>query len=443
MTQTAETAAPVEERERPDYDHPFRMSSLPRLRYCPGSFHLAQAAGPRVDTQSDAAAEGTQLHEVCARLLEWDGDQPRELYDIDALTKEGESLDGSQYWAVTQCLTWVDDEVERANEKYGVDLLPYMVEDETSIFRDGSTQLLSRGTVDYALIGRTHDGKTIIMVVDWKFGRSSLDPQAATMQLLGYSLGLMQALSVEDREACTVLAWINQPRCDGLFSGVFTGAQYDEMLKVVVDTVEAAQAADAAINPCLAACRYCPAIGHCQAAQEIHKIIPKTVDPVVLMDNAALAKCKEAHKIEQVGAAALDTVIKSRMASRAVIPGWKPQQRKGKTVFSDNKRAAHLLGDKVATVDMLRTGGIKLGDIPLEMFVDSKVTLTFPWLLEHSDIPVSKIRDMYVAAKTSEENPEKTTKKQALADFESDLEEALRTSAPTTAIVRDNTTKAD
>lgn len=236
--------------------HPYSPSTLASLEVCPSY----------VPRQSEKLHERTIAGTIAHAAVESGQDDAR--------------LDDDDAAAVAECLLLV---VERKNAlTMNFSLPPPEVIKEAYLPIDDckfdDAVATTAGYVDFVLI---RADKLHAELLDWKFGRWSVENAEKNLQGIAYALGLFHKIPTLK----TITVWFKQPRIGGLTSATFTREQIPDLLlrvEVVVARARAARKADDfanafATNP---NCRFCANLARCPVVAKLALEIGKKYHPL-------------------------------------------------------------------------------------------------------------------------------------------------------------------
>jgi hypothetical protein len=232
--------------------HKYGMSKLNYLAACAG-FDSA-------DKESEAADEGTRLHEimdqiavvVAADLPHYSGGtgQRRFLSTFRELVISGEVIaDENDTYLLEYCCTEIDKWLDRGAN--------FKLVNEIKVFvRNPDGTELNHGHLDLALF---FDAKRAV-VFDYKFGWRKVPPAEDNLQGLGYALGLFDAYVTLDLVGSVFI----QPKLAHVSEAIFKRQDlYDNYLRIKT-VIEAAESPDKTLCPGHY-CDYCKHNGNCTA----------------------------------------------------------------------------------------------------------------------------------------------------------------------------------
>ncbi len=251
-----------------------------------------------------AAEEGTLMHEA----LETD--------DFSALDEE-------QQFLVGLCRDFRDGELARLGE--------------ARQFRELKLDIaggLTFGTADFVAVAGNH-----ALLMDWKFGRSSIEPASTNAQGAAYALGVFEAFA----EVETLDLHFVQPRRELISSHTYTRADVPGLLLRIRTIIRRANAKNKVECPG-AQCSYCRRQATCTALCNLAlpiasryqgMAIPEELHPSKISDPRVMAQCLDAAKIlkdwiESVGYHAVDMAVNG-----VEIPGYKLASRAGRKTIGD------------------------------------------------------------------------------------------------------------
>lgn len=236
--------------------HPFGPSKLNAYAACPGY-------RPREGGASEAADEGTALHEWMERVAAHAVDKHLEFIPaLDALVR-GETLDHEHYGYLRTCCEQVDVFLRKVNRAF----VRFHNEIQVTVRRpDGS--VVNYGHLDLLL---TWDGGRKGVLLDYKFGWLPVPPAAENLQGVNYALGVLQQFP--DLKFVGVM--FIQPKIRQVSMAMFGRDDMDDMLGRIDGVIAEAQNPAATLRP-NPYCDYCERAGTCAAlASSAHAALTK------------------------------------------------------------------------------------------------------------------------------------------------------------------------
>lgn len=173
------------------------------------------------------------------------------------------------------------------------------------------------GTTDAAIISPRH-----VEIVDFKYGQGIRVEAEGNPQLRLYAIGALESLGDLLGDVETVYMTVFQPRLDNVSTAQMPASELRAWRDSILPIAESARKPGAKFGPSEAACRWCPASGHCAA--QLAKVTAEdfSVDPDLLTPEEigeALARLP----LIKTWMAALETGALDRAYSGEAIPGWK------------------------------------------------------------------------------------------------------------------------
>jgi hypothetical protein len=285
--------------------HPYGPSSLARVVACPGSVVLSAGMA---DIPTDYADEGHELHAIVAGLA---------LPPVDLSAEHAELVQACR------------DELSRYDAPAGI-----LHEQRLSLL-DIDFNEVSFGTAD-VLIPRADD----LVLVDWKFGRGTIEPAESNWQMQAYAA---MALQASGKARCQVVLY--QPRLRRRTDAVYGR----DIITGVQDAIHVAKYQnEKSLYLCYGEhCKYCRAKPTCMEYQR--KVMPvvgqstqAVTDPVTIADwlEKASAVVKWAENVKH---RARQMMIEEKVE----VPGWGLANKQGKRQIADAQAAYQRL---VATI---------------------------------------------------------------------------------------------
>jgi hypothetical protein len=283
---------PVNHTERAHHRH--GMSRLPHYEKC---YKFKSQPGT-----SDAAEEGTNLHEVIEGLIQaWlveRQETPTLTLNqaLDMAVAAGLALDQGQVNAVRDVVLLLD--------RHWPTALEMLVEERLTIYNpDGSE--LNYGTCDIVFLYADNAA----VLIDYKFGQAAVDQANKNKQGYGYAMALFQREFEGWGQPKTIKVMFIQPRINYLTEHIFTREDMHRMYYGIVFLIKQADDPDAERTPG-DQCRYCAERGTCSAlvnlagviAARVHQMpVPRTFDPGLINDPEEMALaywyCKTAEPV--------------------------------------------------------------------------------------------------------------------------------------------------
>lgn len=293
-------------------------SSAKRWMNCPGSVDLI-ARLPKVEEDSEYAAEGTQAHALAAHCLENDLDAWEALANYSLLS----------YGDVGAIQSYLDY----------VRSLPGRRDIEVSFHRPELHEDYY-GTVDAAVYSVTGGTDIVLEVVDFKFGAGVYVPVVDSEQLLYYAAGYIAGDFGFWPDEGTVRLTVVQPRLD--WSGD-TIRSWDTTVKAIelwlMDECLPAMNRDRPDEFVMGDwCQFCPAKLVCPAQAEALDEIDNALPPAELEDDALGELFEKCERVQPLRKAVRDEVQR-RMMNRGSVPGVKLVAGKADRVWKDEAEA--------------------------------------------------------------------------------------------------------
>lgn len=261
-------------------------SVLWRRVLCPASMRMEEN---EPDTSSEAAKEGTMLHDVVeARLSGKERD--------DALTPEQEEC-------VEKC-------VDYANGFAG----EFWTEKHLSLVGPAGV-LLTEGTADLVVIFSDS-----AVVIDWKFGRGYVDEASGNIQLAAYSAMIAQRWPNVKKVVASTFTPRQRP--------MYSTHEFKDFATITQYVANAIQRTELGLDPRPGErqCRYCKGAAKCPAlrrevatiSNDVAKLPPLATMPVdqlseLVDQTSAIVRFHELVK----------SAIRGRIEQGADVPGWR------------------------------------------------------------------------------------------------------------------------
>lgn len=215
---------------------------------------------------------------------------------------------------------------------------------------------LTFGTADFVAIAGKH-----AIVMDWKFGRTPVEPAATNAQGCAYALGVFEMFP----ELETLTLHFVQPRCEFITSHTFTRADVVTMRVRIETIIRRANARNREEHPGLQCC-YCRKQATCAALRNLALpiaaryadiMIPEELHASQISDPAMMARCLDCAKvlkewIESVNFHALDMALNG-----SEIPGYKVMSRAGRKTISDALAAYGAVKDDMTAEEFIECCG--------------------------------------------------------------------------------------
>ena len=266
-------------------------SSLDRIAACPGS-HAAEQGMPY--KPSEAAAEGTMLHDVMSGVRDTKGLTSGQRRYISYCSEQGRAL-----------------------------LAEHVDGEKPEVVKEWYAQARLLDHIVSAKSDFTAWGDTKALVIDWKFGREPVDRAEVNLQLRPYAI-----IAAQEKPAIEVTTVaIVQPAVapeDRVTVAQYTREDIHQAKAELNYILVAASKADAKRVPG-AHCRYCKALGttRCpESTEQAMALVPLT-NAQVMPTGAELAKFIGAWKLmEPMGKVLMEHAREQLQADPDSIPGW-------------------------------------------------------------------------------------------------------------------------
>jgi len=305
-------------------------SSLYRRWRCPGSMHAER--GLKEISNKDAK-EGTELHEAVWRTKEQNA----------VLSMEQQSV-----------LHFAKKDLDALAGKYHV--AEWVVEKRVSVY-DKDWNEITFGTPDAYGIGEiTKNGveKTVIVLVDFKFGRNPVDQASSNLQLAAYALALHQMLGIGE-----VVAMIIQPRVVEKHKP-YTFTQFNEIRDLIAGIIR--RASHPTAKRCAGTqCTYCKTFGKCKKADKVR-------DELMMSQSVEITKSNAEEMYEK--AMMVEKVVKKIKAqckqltdqAGGSIGRLEIQERKGARQCQDLQKAYEAIQEHVTVKEFLSFCTLRIAD---------------------------------------------------------------------------------
>lgn len=371
--------------------HPFSPSRLYRLHLCPGSFAAEESArATGYDPPSaDEALEGTRRHIVVERSIQTLLIPDNGIESIEDI--QFDSDDDEQF--AVRALRWLErklqdvfcsdcsfSNLDALRSRLRFDLEPHVEiheppadglppEEKPEPLTAGYADLVVTPVID---VDRNGSVETVpILLVDWKFYRAPVVPEAIAVQLGAYAMGVLAVAPDEIRSKARVIACAYNPISSDVWSTEFTASDRDTILAWIRRTIDSAQCPDAELRPHIDACKTCRALAVCPATvtvmDEFESAVP--VEQAKRSQNGSSPAKPSSAKIDD---ATIDEAIKAlppgkvlslvaraklvqKIADRLLVYAkdlllsgvesdeWQITERRGRRMFTDPAEAFRLL----------------------------------------------------------------------------------------------------
>lgn len=238
VTDANSTPTPVGATESPDHTarkhHKYGPSKLGYLQACAGF--------TSTDGTSEAAEQGTRLHEIMDRLINAYKVTKRPLLELLSEYCADQPMDDEERSLLVSCIRTLNEWLPKATEIHN--------EIRVHIFNPDGSELV-HGLLDILLVF----GETALLI-DLKFGWVPVPPAASNLQGRAYALGAFQKFHKLRKIAVMFL----QPKLGGVSQAVYTRAQINEMyqsIRQVIDRAELVQNDPAGTEDLLSPSDYC------------------------------------------------------------------------------------------------------------------------------------------------------------------------------------------
>lgn len=281
--------------------HPYSPSTLGALEACPCYI------GKQSKTLHERTVAGTRAHAVAES-----GIDDARLSDEDAE-------------AVADCLKLVNER-RAALGDYVLELKEaYLPVDDC---QHEDCKHTTAGYVDHVLLKMD---TTHAELLDWKFGRWSVENAENNLQGIAYALGLFHKFHLLQ----TVTVWFKQPRISKLTSATFHRSDIPKLFLRVSTVVERARVARkandfTAANPTVPNCLFCANVGICPAVtkfachigSKFHPLkIPSGLHPSDVMDAENTTLALELAKVMKIWGSDVEARVMDRvLRQEAVLP---------------------------------------------------------------------------------------------------------------------------
>lgn len=301
----------VVEVQAPDHSershHPFGPSKLTYLDSCPGF--------ESTDGTSEAAEQGTRLHEIMDALI-----QKYKVTKTPLLTL----LDA---WAQTNALD--DDERSllvfciRALDKYLPKAIEIINERRVYIYNPDGT-VLTHGSLDILMIFPGGTG----LLDDFKFGWIPVPSAATNLQGKAYALGAL----MEKHSLQKIGVRFIQPKLGHISEGLFTRSQINDLyqsIKTVIDRVQMFRRDPQANVGLLSPSDYCCYCVHAQAGScpaklaQLRRLTPQPNDVAAMLDRIQTPEdaARARYAVEILEAGGFIEGVKSKAREIAINNG--------------------------------------------------------------------------------------------------------------------------
>lgn len=328
--------------------HPFSPSKLSYLEVC------AYWTGEE-STNTEASGAGTMQH--------------------DAVENETvhDDLNDDQAEAVLKCIEFGK---ERAKLYPGCTLIKedYLPIDDKTV-TDASGKQFKGTTGGYCDLSIISADRRTAEIIDYKFGKWSVQDSETNPQGIAYLLGLLKRFPTLEE----VNVWFLLPHRDEIDTATFKRSQF-ESLRLRINTIVArAQHAKkegdtSKANPTLSACLFCGNKGHCKALAGFALQVGKKYSPLSIPDQLTPTLMGEsAHAKDTLGVAQLleawGKAVRAQITRRCVesetwIPeGYKLRSREDKSVLDWKKLLKLAKAAGVSRADRREAFSVKMTPI--------------------------------------------------------------------------------
>ena len=306
-----------------------RPSSLQRVYHCPGSWSMCQDIP---DTESDAQAEGTLLHERMA-------------FAVVSGILNTEGLDTEQAVALDYCMKCLSDVMAEIGEGAIAD------PEVPLVLHDGEGGVLTRGTCDCVV--RSPDGSRVA-IIDWKFGRNEVIDAAKNFQLAAYAGGAMEVYGVSECKA-----FVCQPRLCRTTSFTFEGLP--SVVFAIGEVSRAAMGDTLVLRPCPEACTYCAAKGVCPAFRRAMTQLAPTDGGLSSLAPADLASLYEkGQMVKKWIDGELAAAMSAYLDEHGELDGWQWQEVQGRREVEDVAGLREAMSEVLSSSDFEKASKLSL-----------------------------------------------------------------------------------
>lgn len=215
---------------------------------------------------------------------------------------------------------------------------------------------LTSGTADFVAVAGTH-----ALLMDWKFGRGSVEPASTNAQGCAYSLGVFERFpQVETLDLHFV-----QPRTETISSHTYTRRDCTLMLIRIQTIIRRANARNKEEHPGLQ-CQYCRKQATCASLRNLalpiasryaELEIPEELHASNISDPRLMARCLDCAKVLKEWCDAVNYHAVDMAANGVEIPGYKLGTRAGRRTIPDALAAYALLSGRISLEDFLSCCG--------------------------------------------------------------------------------------
>ena len=253
--------------------HPFSPSTLNTRAASP-------CYKPRGGT-SEAAEAGTRQHDA-----------------TEHEDHQNPLLNDDQSAAVAECVAIVEAELEKFGPGATAEKEGYWPIDDVKFFHGGREWVgTTAGYSDVTLfsapvIAAPPIYEQHIHVIDWKFGKWSVEPAATNLQGWAYVLGVVHRQAKRGIRVKTARVTFHSPHIEETTTHLFTEEDFPKMYEKVVAVVAMSRATDAAWNtkdlpqtlvrPTTSSCLFCGRIAGCPAVTRMAMDISAKYKPLTL-----------------------------------------------------------------------------------------------------------------------------------------------------------------
>lgn len=213
---------------------------------------------------------------------------------------------------------------------------------------------LTRGTADFVAVDSS---RAILM--DWKFGRSEVEPARTNAQGCAYALGVFERFP----EVQTLELHFVQPRTESISSHTFRRSDMQKMALRIMTIIRRANARNKEEHPGMH-CRYCRKQARCVALRNLalpiasqYADFPEELHASNISDPRMMARCLDCAKILKEWADAVNFHAADMAANGIEIPGYKLTTRAGRRTIPDALAAYGMLQDRMSLEDYLSCCG--------------------------------------------------------------------------------------
>lgn len=339
--------------------HIYSPSSMERRYLCPASMRLEK---DMPEFTSEAAEQGTRIHEQAAKLIMGNDKEP--LHDADEQIKAEKIADFFN------------------NKKLEADTDKFFVEKKLSfVYPFGE---IFNGTADAVIIDRNGS----LNVFDWKTGQNTVTEAESNWQGAMYALGASQEFATNEASVTFYNPTIGQ-----VTKAYFTTADLDNIEDRVITAIQECEKEDAPCVPSLNACRYCKAAlgGTCKAftawmarCTEVPKVAISEMSDVTLA-----AEYERVTDASRKYAEALKAELLRRASDNGKCGGYEIRLREGTRQITNLEGAMNALLNFIPQEDFI--GLCKVPITALQNLFAEKYRESFT----HVKVPTKQIKSTF------------------------------------------------